>query len=357
MAGNVAFNQSTTQSSDYSERGFSFTSGLAVDGRTGPDFYATPNTCTHTRENPHPAFWTVTLDAQYSIYRFRIYNREASPCSPPCGERLNGFSLSVGNSSQSYKICYQDTTTTPIGPGDIINGVCNVSGPVFGNTVNISINTFKPLTLCEVQIFVCAPGTYGPNCGRRCGNCAQGPSVCNTTSGHCPQRTPRCMEGYSGLKCDTECRNNTWGNDCVQTCGKCYNKAECNPVTGECPVAAGNPRCNSGYSGSDCKTFSDLPDTSKDYTGVIAGSAVGISLVVMLTGLIIIVMVRRKPPRVQTGGAKGSGPSSTPAEESSVPAEVMNRSEMSEPSSLYNTRDGNSCEDHPYEAIREYVNL
>ncbi|XP_064605807.1 receptor-type tyrosine-protein phosphatase kappa-like [Liolophura sinensis] len=100
MAGNVAFNQSTTQSSDYSERGFSFVSRLAVDG----------------------------------------------------GARLTGFTLSVGNSSQNYKMCYKDNTTAPTGPGEIINGVCN-GGPVFGDTVNIAITKYPFLTLCEVQIF------------------------------------------------------------------------------------------------------------------------------------------------------------------------------------------------------------
>lgn len=65
---------------------------------------------------------------------------------------------------------------------------------------------------------------------------------------------------------------------------------------------------------------------------------------------------RRKTPSFETRGAKGSGPNSTPAQESSVPVEAMNGEEMSEPSSLYNTR-GTVCEDQPYEAIREYVNL
>ncbi|XP_064605802.1 multiple epidermal growth factor-like domains protein 10 [Liolophura sinensis] len=285
---NVAFNQSTTQSSDYSEKGFNFTSGLAVDGRTALQLLSEPYTCTHTT-NDLPASWTVTLDAQYNIYRFRIYNRNDSDCPGPCGKRLNGFSLSVGNSSQSYKICYQDNTTAGKGPGDIINGVCNVSGPVFGNTVNISINTSKSLTLCEVQIFVCAPGTYGPECGRRCGNCAQGPSACNTTSGHCPQRTPRCMEGYSGLKCDTECRNNTWGKDCQETCGNCYNKTECNAVTGECPLATGNPRCDLGYTGTDCVKEAQISPGRKVDPAYIGGGVA--AAVVLITIVVVVVMV------------------------------------------------------------------
>ncbi|XP_064604318.1 scavenger receptor class F member 2-like isoform X2 [Liolophura sinensis] len=231
--------------------------------------------------------------------------------------------------------------------------VCNTTSGHCPQTLSICIPGFSPPT-CETN---CNPGTYGSDCKRKCGHCSEGESVCDVTIGHCPDRKPRCSPGYSGVACDTECRNNTWGKDCQEKCGNCYDKTECNAVTGECPVATGNPRCDLGYTGTDCVKVSDLTDTSKDYTGVIAGSAVGISLVVLVTGLIIIVMVRRITTRVQTGGAKGSGPNSTPAEESSVPAEVMNRSEMSEPASLYNTRDENSGEDPPYEAIREYVNL
>lgn len=49
-----------------------------------------------------------------------------------------------------------------------------------------------------------------------------------------------------------ECRNNTWGNDCLETCGHCYNKVECNAANGDCPLTVGNPRCEAGYSGRDC---------------------------------------------------------------------------------------------------------
>lgn len=67
--------------------------------------------------------------------------------------RLNGFSLSVGNSSKNYKVCYQDNTTDPGGPGDIIEGACNVAGPVLGDTVKIMTLSSPYLSLCEVEIF------------------------------------------------------------------------------------------------------------------------------------------------------------------------------------------------------------
>ncbi|XP_064596778.1 uncharacterized protein LOC135463448 [Liolophura sinensis] len=148
---NVALGQRTTQSSVYTELGFSFVSRLAVDGRTGHMFFNKPYTCSHTETNPQPAFWTVTLDGEYSVYRFRIYNRNDVNCSL-CYRRLNGFTLSVGSSSQNYKDCYHDTTTAQSGPGNIITKTC-VNGPIFGNTVKIMITNSEALTLCEVQIF------------------------------------------------------------------------------------------------------------------------------------------------------------------------------------------------------------
>lgn len=39
-----------------------------------------------------------------------------------------------------------------------------------------------------------------------------------------------------------------------------------------------------------CK-LSDVSDDSKDYTGVIAGSAIALSLVVLIVGAVIIVMM------------------------------------------------------------------
>lgn len=75
------------------------------------------------------------------------------------GARLNGFTLSVGNSSNNYKLCYKDTTTAKTGPGNIINKVCD-SGPLFGDTVKIVLHKPQYLTLCEVEIFGELVGFY-----------------------------------------------------------------------------------------------------------------------------------------------------------------------------------------------------
>ncbi|XP_064606394.1 uncharacterized protein LOC135471203 isoform X2 [Liolophura sinensis] len=83
-------------------------------------------------------------------------------------------------------------------------------------------------------------GTYGPDCKETCGFCAEGNAVCNTTSGHCPDREPRCAEGYYELWCKSE-----------------------------------------------------LPVNPPNYTGVIAGSAVGIIVVLVIGVIVIVILIER----------------------------------------------------------------
>lgn len=83
MTGNVALNQSTKQSSDWADRsGIRYVSSFAVDGRRGHKLSITP--CTRTNDTRQPAHWTVTLDAQYNVYRFKIYNRNQTGCGGQC---------------------------------------------------------------------------------------------------------------------------------------------------------------------------------------------------------------------------------------------------------------------------------
>ncbi|XP_064605804.1 uncharacterized protein LOC135470700 [Liolophura sinensis] len=180
------------------------------------------------------------------------------------GERLNGFTVYVGNSSQNYTVCYKDNTTETNGPGDIIDAVCN-GGPVFGDTVKIMITNSSYLTLCEVQIFEFG---FQQIYVLFCISERQNYITLNNLYGRL-LRTPPEVHGIKNIgkyqmilsennadthemMCFAECKNNTWGEDCQETCGHCYNKTECNTVTGECPVATGNIQCDSGYTGSYC---------------------------------------------------------------------------------------------------------
>ena len=44
-----------------------------------------------------------------------------------------------------------------------------------------------------------------------------------------------------------ECNGNTYGMECSQTCGKCYENEQCNHLTGICPNG-----CDPGMSGHKC---------------------------------------------------------------------------------------------------------
>lgn len=68
----------------------------------------------------------------------------------------------------------------------------------------------------------CNAGTYGSECELTCGRCSEGQSVCDTTSGHCPDRIPRCMLGYSGLTCGTgQCHH---CHTCIPLLSAIFNK-------------------------------------------------------------------------------------------------------------------------------------
>lgn len=74
------------------------------------------------------------------------------------GWRLNGFVLSVGQTSEegfNYQVCYRDKTQGgpyTEGPGDTIRGRCT-EGPVRGDVVQVMQTNFYPLSLCEIIIY------------------------------------------------------------------------------------------------------------------------------------------------------------------------------------------------------------
>ena len=47
----------------------------------------------------------------------------------------------------------------------------------------------------------------------------------------------------------TECSPGSYGQDCIETCGHCKQKAPCEHDTGHCPSAA----CDDGFAGQLCK--------------------------------------------------------------------------------------------------------
>ncbi|XP_064617212.1 multiple epidermal growth factor-like domains protein 10 [Liolophura sinensis] len=147
----------------------------------------------------------------------------------------------------------------------------------------------------ENCLTACEAGTYGPDCNETCGSCASGPVSCNTTSGHC-QGEPRCMPGYSGLKCKT-CEAGKYGSDCNETCGSCASGSDsCNTTSGHCQ---GKPRCKPGYSGLKCKTvpISNTEGVAGGVTGVLVACAVVVA---------VIIIYRRRHPSTSKAQAHDS---------------------------------------------------
>ena len=91
LAGNVAFQKSTRQSSSYS--GEFRPSSLAVDGNTNPDYIQ--GSCSTTEEEDDP-WWMVDLGIEYPVERVLVTSR--GDC---CVDRIQGFEVRIGNSDQT----------------------------------------------------------------------------------------------------------------------------------------------------------------------------------------------------------------------------------------------------------------
>ncbi|XP_062577678.1 tyrosine-protein kinase receptor Tie-1-like, partial [Saccostrea cucullata] len=111
------------------------------------------------------------------------------------------------------------------------------------------IHSFS-LSFCEVEMYGCPRNHYGSPCRPCLSNCDK----CNAIDGSCI-----CQAGYTGVNCTDVCSNNTYGANCVYSCGHCYNDT-CNHVTGNCLFGCTegwtsskcNQACSSGYYGRDC---------------------------------------------------------------------------------------------------------
>ncbi|XP_062576058.1 uncharacterized protein LOC134237898 [Saccostrea cucullata] len=108
----------------------------------------------------------------------------------------------------------------------------------------------------------CNHGFYGQECNNTCGHCAKN-KTCNNVYGSCP--SGECAPGHKPTpdrKCNQECENERFGNNCMETCsGHCRGGLPCNKTDGICRggCAEGwmNPFCNEtcsrGFYGMECR--------------------------------------------------------------------------------------------------------
>ncbi|XP_070183616.1 multiple epidermal growth factor-like domains protein 11 isoform X2 [Littorina saxatilis] len=104
-------------------------------------------------------------------------------------------------------------------------------------------------TIAPTTLAPCGTGQYrnGLTCSACSVNCLTR-GACDRTNGHC---TGGCASGYDAAqdpKCSRACTGNKYGQNCANTCGKCFGGVQCSTVTGACS------RCAIGYKlGSDKK--------------------------------------------------------------------------------------------------------
>ncbi|KAH9508433.1 hypothetical protein Btru_055224 [Bulinus truncatus] len=244
---NVAFNQSTNQTSTYDK----YSSNLAVDGKRNAAF--NDGSCTHTNtgltQNP---IWTVQFKKLFSVNRYVLFNRIGNQY------RLSKFQLRSYNTENQPVFEYIDKG--PVSGNWRYIVTSNKTEPV--QTVTITNNHHEYLqTLCEVEIYgetqFCDLGKYGRDCEKFC-NCFNQSETCLVSTGGCPSG---CAAGFTGEGCNTSCKLGKYGVDCVFSCSNFCLTGTCEMITGECSKGCidgykskyCNETCDIGSYGSNCK--------------------------------------------------------------------------------------------------------
>ncbi|XP_052694408.1 uncharacterized protein LOC128172675 [Crassostrea angulata] len=148
-ASNLALKKPATQSSTFTwpENRINYSANLAVDGNNGTDFVVDKCSCTEDGDtNP---WWSVDLQAIYTIKSVRIFNRGMDEWGVDVSDRLRNVTVIVG-------LTVSDINTPCgffAGPGTLSQLVV-IDCPTLpqGRFVKISIIT-EYLTLCEVEVF------------------------------------------------------------------------------------------------------------------------------------------------------------------------------------------------------------
>ncbi|XP_021348740.1 receptor-type tyrosine-protein phosphatase kappa-like isoform X2 [Mizuhopecten yessoensis] len=256
--------KSTAQSSSYS---LSSTSDKAVDGCTSQRYSSGCCIHTSTSNSITEAWWQIDLDNQTVIDYITIYYRNEG--STEQKTRFGGYNIYLSNTTDTYSLCYQDTTSS-LTSVDLNPTITSCTGSTRYLTIYIDRRTraynwyssTPIMELCEVQVYGCPQGTFGNgncdlNCDSTCVNslcdpttgectyceagsykldlvCSPCPTNCNTQT--CDVDTggcTACVAGFYGSHCDLLCPVNCKNNICVQEIGQCE-------------------ACVAGYYGSRC---------------------------------------------------------------------------------------------------------
>ncbi|XP_061165617.1 uncharacterized protein LOC133174521 [Saccostrea echinata] len=197
---NLALNKPTWQSNPYQDS--KYHSSNAVDGLEPEISTKRGGQCVKSVGGYKNATLWVNLTSVYSIYEIRIYHRTGSM---EWG-RFLGFYVYVSNTTNRLDgyLCFHDTNYTRSTIPSVVNITCHVHGQyVIYYNERLSKNKYPDEysskaynDLCEVEVYGCRTGFYGPNC---CLSCPDNCRYCHIETGVCSW----CKPGYYGQQCES----------------------------------------------------------------------------------------------------------------------------------------------------------
>ncbi|KAK7503476.1 hypothetical protein BaRGS_00005397, partial [Batillaria attramentaria] len=200
---------------------------LAVNGDTGTEWNLEPPNCVHSAQYDYSAWWEVDLGRDYIVQRITVFRHEFGR------KRLADLQVTLDD-----QLCYSFPSHTQMEQLNTLPEEIHIlcESPLIGRFLKIAkVGTannsyYDVIDFCEVQVWGCSEGFYGPFCTRTCPQCPTG-TTCSKVTGQCE---PKCPDGY-------------YGNGCSKSCGHCRDVRPCHKTTGECRNG-----CEEGWTGSRC---------------------------------------------------------------------------------------------------------
>ncbi|XP_062613536.1 scavenger receptor class F member 1-like [Saccostrea cucullata] len=245
--------------------------GFPAERVIDKNIHQTYNQCAHTSESDQEAWVMVDLGMEYKIRNVVIYYRtEGTSKEAWKPYRLRQYSLEV-HYLQRWIQCFKDNTLFPDIPSSIQNVSCKTTARYLRvrttyDAPEDSLNRIAILEICEIQVYGCNIGNYGPNCKscEGCENCDIDYGCPVLCSPHCTQGTcdfngnceMGCNAGYWGDKCNKKCPMNCFNNVCIKTNGYCayctngFYGMDCRNRCGNC--SSGSCYINDGHCSGDC---------------------------------------------------------------------------------------------------------
>nr|XP_034321733.1 uncharacterized protein LOC105331044 [Crassostrea gigas] len=245
----ISYKKVGTQSHTYPGTGYD--ASKAVDGNR--------KTCMRTEaigsnSADKMVWWKVDLGGIYNIYDINILFKTYDGFDDRQRGRFAGFSLYVSNTDVSSDadikgstLCYKDGPRLPSLNFTII---CmqygryviyyneRLEGMLYPSEYEVvNVNT----ELCEVKVQGCSKASfYGSICDTQCPvNCND--STCHIHIGSCFNCTP----GWTGMQCNTTCKEGHFGTNCSQICSPNCKPDTCRHTDGWCI-------CPAGWMGNNC---------------------------------------------------------------------------------------------------------